>query len=115
MQIKTVGVVGCGLMGSGIAQMAAEGGFTTIVREPTQELMDKGLERIRGFMAKGVEKGKMSPARREEVWAPIKGTTNLSDLADCDRIIEAIVEISDAKKTLFAELDQVCKPDTIFA
>jgi enoyl-CoA hydratase/3-hydroxyacyl-CoA dehydrogenase len=115
MGIKTVGVVGCGLMGSGIAQMAAEGGFTTIVREPTQELMGKGLERIRSFMAKGVEKGKMSPARRDEVWARIQSTTNLSDLADCDLVIEAIVEVSDAKKALFAELDQVCKPDTIFA
>jgi len=115
MDIKTVGVVGCGLMGSGIAQTAAEGGFPTIVREPTQELMDKGLDRIRSFMAKGVEKGKLSPARRDEVWARIKGTTNLSDLADCDLVIEAITEDLDAKKALFAELDQICKPDAIFA
>jgi enoyl-CoA hydratase/3-hydroxyacyl-CoA dehydrogenase len=115
MHIKTVGIVGCGLMGSGIAQTAAEGGFTTIAREPTQELMDKGLERIRSFLAKGVDKGKMSPARRDEVWARIKGTTNLSDLADCDLVIEAIVEVRDAKKALFAELDQVCKPGAIFA
>ncbi len=115
MKISTVGVVGCGLMGSGIAQMVAEGGFTTIVREPTQELMDRGLERIRSFMAKGVEKGKMSLARRDEVWARLQSTTNLADLADCDLVIEAIVEISDAKKELFAELDQVCKPETIFA
>ncbi len=115
MEIKTVGVCGCGMMGSGIAQMAAEGGFTVIVREPTQELIDKGLERIRSFMAKGVEKGKLTPARRDEVWARIKGTTNLADLANCDLVIEAITEISDAKKALFAELDQVCKPETILA
>ena len=115
MHIKTVGIVGCGLMGAGIAQTAAEGGFTTIVREPTQELMDKGLERIRSFLAKGVDKGKMSPARRDEVWARIKGTTNLSDLADCDLVIEAITEVRDAKKALFAELDQICKPGAIFA
>jgi len=115
VQIKTVGIVGCGLMGSGIAQTAAEGGFTTIVREPTQELVDKGLERIRSFLAKGVEKGKTSPARRDEVWARIKGTTNLSDLADCDLVIEAITEVRDAKKALFAELDQICKPGAIFA
>ncbi len=115
MDIKIVGVVGCGMMGSGIAQTAAEGGFTTIVREPTQELVDKGLERIRSFLAKGVDKGKMSPARRDEVWAHIKGTTNLSDLADCDLVIEAITEVRDAKKALFAELDQICKPSTIFA
>lgn len=115
MEIKKVGVVGCGLMGSGIAQTAAEGGFITIVREPTQELLDKGLQRIRDFMAKGVEKGKMTPARRDEVWARIQGTTDLSDMADCDLVIEAITEIRDAKKALFAELDQICKPSTIFA
>lgn len=115
MEIKTVGIVGCGLMGSGIAQTAAEGGFTTIVREPTQELMDKGLERIRSFLAKGVEKGKMSPARRDEVWSRIKGTTDLSDLADCDLVIEAIVEARDPKLALFAELDKICKPEAIFA
>jgi len=114
MDIKTVGVVGCGLMGSGIAQTAAEGGFTTIVREPTPELMEKGLERIRSFLAKGVEKGKMSPARRDEVWARIKGTTDLADLANCDLVIEAIVEARDAKLALFAELDKVCKPEAIF-
>jgi len=115
VEIKTVGVVGCGLMGSGIAQTAAEGGFATIVREPTQELVDKGLERIRGFLAKGVEKGKVSPARRDEVWAHIRGTTNLSDLADCDLVIEAITEVREAKLELFAELDRICKPETIFA
>jgi enoyl-CoA hydratase / 3-hydroxyacyl-CoA dehydrogenase len=115
MRIETVGIVGCGLMGAGIAQTAAEGGFTTIVREPTQELLDKGLERIRGFLAKGVDKGKMSPARREEVWARIKGTTDLSDLAQCDLVIEAITEVRDAKLALFAELDRVCKPGAIFA
>ncbi|MBC7248654.1 MAG: enoyl-CoA hydratase/isomerase family protein [Anaerolineae bacterium] len=115
MEIKKVGVVGCGLMGSGIAQTAAEGGFTTIVREPTQELLDKGLQRIRDFMAKGIEKGKMTPERRDEVWARIQGTTDLSDLADCDLVIEAITEVRDAKEALFAELDQICKPSTIFA
>jgi enoyl-CoA hydratase/3-hydroxyacyl-CoA dehydrogenase len=115
MDIKIVGVVGCGLMGSGIAQTAAEGGFPTIVRELTPQLMDKGLQRIRDFMAKGIEKGKMSPARRDEVWACIKGTTDLSDLADCDLVIEAITEDLDAKKALFAELDQVCKPGAILA
>ncbi|HOR00445.1 MAG TPA: enoyl-CoA hydratase-related protein [Anaerolineae bacterium] len=115
MDIKTVGVVGCGLMGSGIAQTVAEGGFTTIVREPTQELLDKGLERIRSFLAKGVDKGKTTPARRDEVWACIRGTTDMADLADCDLVIEAIVENRDAKKAVFAELDRICKPSTVFA
>ncbi len=115
MQIKKVGVVGCGLMGSGIAQTAAQGGFLTMVREPTPELLEKGLERIRDFMAKGVERGKMTPERRDEVWARIQGTTDLSDLADCDLIIEAITEDREAKRALFAELDRICKPETIFA
>jgi enoyl-CoA hydratase/3-hydroxyacyl-CoA dehydrogenase len=115
MDIKKVGVVGCGLMGSGIAQTAAEGGFDVIVREPTPELLEKGLERIRDFMAKGVERGKMSPQRRDEVWARIQGTTDLADLADCDLVIEAITEDFEAKKILFTELDQICKPSTIFA
>lgn len=115
MDIKTVGIVGCGLMGSGIAQTAAEGGFSTIVREPTQDLLDKGLERIRNFLAKGVEKGKVTPERRDEVWARIKGTTDLSDMADCDLVIEAIIEDRDAKLALFAELDKICKPDAYFA
>jgi enoyl-CoA hydratase/3-hydroxyacyl-CoA dehydrogenase len=115
MQIQKVGVVGCGLMGSGIAQTAAQGGFLTVVREPTPELLEKGLERIRDFMAKGVERGKMTPERRDEVWARIQGTTDLSDLADCDLIIEAITEDREAKKALFTELDRICKPETIFA
>jgi enoyl-CoA hydratase/3-hydroxyacyl-CoA dehydrogenase len=115
MHIGKIGVVGCGLMGSGIAQTAAEGDFITMVREPTQELMEKGLERIRDFLAKGVEKGKMSPVRREQVWGRIQGTTDLTDLADCDLVIEAITEVREAKLALFAELDQVCKPETIFA
>lgn len=115
MDIKTVGVVGCGLMGAGIAQTVAEGGFTTIVREPTQELLDKGLGRMRDFLAKGVAKNKITPARRDEVWSRIKGTINLSDLADCDLVIEAIVEVRDAKRNLFAELAKVCKPGAILA
>jgi enoyl-CoA hydratase/3-hydroxyacyl-CoA dehydrogenase len=115
MDIKTVGIVGCGLMGAGIAQTAAEGGYTTIVRELTPELVEKGLGRIRSSLDKGAEKGKLSPARRDQVWARIKGATDLADLAECDLIIEAIVEVRDAKLSLFAELDRVCKPDTIFA
>jgi enoyl-CoA hydratase/3-hydroxyacyl-CoA dehydrogenase len=115
MEIKKVGVVGCGMMGSGIAQTAAEGGMAAIVRELTPELMEKGLQRISDFMAKGIERGKMSPARRDEVWARITGTTDLADLADCDLVIEAIVEDHEAKVELFAELDRICKPEAILA
>lgn len=115
VDIKTVGVVGCGLMGAGIAQTIAEGGYTTIVREPTQELLEKGLERIRSFLAKGVEKGKISPAKRDQVWGRVRGTTDLAELSDCDLVIEAIVEVRDAKRSLFAELDKACKPEAILA
>jgi enoyl-CoA hydratase/3-hydroxyacyl-CoA dehydrogenase len=115
MEIKKVGVVGCGLMGSGIAQVYAQAGYETTVREPTQELLDKGLERISAFLDKGVAKKKMTQVKRDETWARLTGTTDLADLADCDLVIEAIFEDLKAKQDLFAELDGVCKPETIFA
>jgi enoyl-CoA hydratase/3-hydroxyacyl-CoA dehydrogenase len=115
MEIKKVGVVGCGLMGSGIAQVYGQAGYETIVREPTQELLDKGLERISAFLDKGVAKRKMTQAKRDETWARLTGTTYMADFADCDLVIEAIFEDLKAKRDLFAELDEVCKPETIFA
>jgi enoyl-CoA hydratase/3-hydroxyacyl-CoA dehydrogenase len=115
MEIKKVGVVGCGLMGSGIAQVYAQAGYETLVREPTQELLDKGLGRILAFLDKGVEKGKMSQAKRDETWARLTGTTDMADFADCDLVVEAIFEDLEAKRNLFTELDKVCKPETIFA
>ncbi len=115
MEIKKVGVVGCGLMGSGIAQVYAQAGYATIVREPTQELLDKGLERISSFLDKGVDRGKMTQAKRDETWAHLTGTTDLADFADCDLVVEVIFEDLKAKQDLFAELDKVCKPETIFA
>jgi len=115
MEIKKIGVVGCGLMGSGIAQVYAQAGYETIVREPTQELLDQGLERIASFLDKGVEKGKMTQLKRNETWARLRGTTSLADFADCDLVIEAIFEDLKAKQDLFAELDKICKPETIFA
>ena len=115
MKIKKIGVVGCGLMGSGIAQVYAQAGYETIVREPTQELLDKGLGRISAFLDKGVAKKKMTQAKRDETWARITGTTDMADFADCDLVVEAIFEDLKAKRDLFAELDEVCKPETIFA
>jgi enoyl-CoA hydratase/3-hydroxyacyl-CoA dehydrogenase len=115
MKIKKIGVVGCGLMGSGIAQVYAQAGYEAIVREPTQELLDKGLERISAFLDKGVAKRKMTQAKRDETWARLAGTTDMADFADCDLVIEAIFEDLKAKQDLFAELNEVCKPETIFA
>jgi len=115
MDIKKIGVVGCGLMGSGIAQVYAQAGYETIVREPTQELLGKGLERIPAFLDKGVAKRKMTQAKRDETWARLTGTTDMADFADCDLVIEAIFEDLTAKRDLFAEVDEVCKPEAIFA
>jgi enoyl-CoA hydratase/3-hydroxyacyl-CoA dehydrogenase len=115
MIIEKVGVVGCGLMGAGIAQVAAQSGYTTVVREINQELLDKGLGHISAFLDKGVEKRKMTPEKRDETWALIQGTTDLADMADCDLVIEAIFEDLNAKQELFEELDGICKEETVFA
>jgi enoyl-CoA hydratase/3-hydroxyacyl-CoA dehydrogenase len=115
MDIKKVGVIGCGLMGAGIAQTAAQAGYDTIVRELNEELLEKGLERISAFLDKGVEKKKMSQAKRDATWAHISGTTELVDLADCDLVIEVIFENMQAKQDLFRELDGICHEGTILA
>ncbi len=115
MDIKKVGVVGCGLMGAGIAQTSAQAGYTTIVRELNKGLLEKGLDRISAFLDKGVEKGKLTPSKRDETWGFISGTTDLNDLADCDLVIEVIFEDLKAKQELFKELDRICREDTIFA
>src|SRR4029434_6033339 len=98
MAIKKVGVVGCGLMGSGIAQVCAESGYPVIVREVSDALVQKGLGRIESFLDMGGEKGKRTPARKQEVMARLSGTTELSALSGCDIVIEAVVESLDAKR-----------------
>jgi 3-hydroxyacyl-CoA dehydrogenase len=115
VQIKKVGVVGCGLMGSGIAQVAATAGCDVLAREVTLELAQKGLARVHASLAKLVEKGRLPAADAEAVKARLKPTTNLADLKDCDLVVEAIVEDLDLKKKLFAELGKLCKKETIFA
>ena len=115
MEIRKVGVLGCGLMGSGIAQTAATAGFDVIVREVTQELCDRGFTGIDKSLAKFAEKGTISPEQQTEIRGRMKGTTALEDLADCDLIIEAIIENLDTKRETYKRLDELCKPDTIFA
>lgn len=115
MAIKTVGVVGCGLMGSGIAQVAAEAGHAVIVREVSDELVKKGLGKIDGFLQKGVDKGKVTAERKAEVVGRLKGTTKLEDLAACDIVIEAVVENIALKREVYQALDQACPAHTIFA
>ena len=123
MAIEKVGVIGCGLMGHGIVQVAAQGGFTVIACEAEQAFLDKGIGRIEKSLAKlaqkSVEKGKATQeeadAKASEARARIIGTTDKQLLADCDLVVEAIVENLDVKKALFAELGGICKPETIFA
>lgn len=115
MEIKKVGVLGCGLMGAGIAQTAASAGFTVIVREVSDALVAKGLGGIEKSLAKFAEKGKISADEKAAIQGRVHGTTQLEDLADCDIIIEAIIENLDIKRETYATLDKVCKPETIFA
>jgi 3-hydroxybutyryl-CoA dehydrogenase len=115
MAIQKVGVVGCGLMGSGIAQVCAAAGFPTTVREVSSELVDKGLKGIEKNLNRLVEKGTIIEAAKGEIRGRLKGTTSLDDLKSCDLIVEAIIEQLPAKRELFALLDALCPPATIFA
>jgi len=114
MAIKKVGVLGCGLMGSGIAQVAAMAGFDVIVLEVDQKYLDKGFAGIEKSLAKFAEKGTIKESA-ETVRARLKGTTNNKDLADCDIIVEAVIENVEEKKKMYAALDEVVKKDCIFA
>jgi 3-hydroxybutyryl-CoA dehydrogenase len=115
MAIQKVGVVGCGLMGSGIAQVTAQAGLPTVVREVSQELVDKGLKGIENNLARLVEKGALTEQAKTEIRGRLKGVTSLDELKDCDLVIEAIIEQLPAKRELFCTLDSLCPPHTIFA
>ena len=115
MAIQKVGVVGCGLMGSGIAQVSAQAGFQTVVREVSADLVEKGLKGIEKNLARQVEKGNLTETAKREIRGRLHGTASLHDLKDCDVILEAIIEQLPAKRELFAALDAICGPNTIFA
>lgn len=115
MSIRTVGVVGCGLMGAGIAQISADAGFKTIVREVNQGALDKGMGRIRKFLDGGIEKGKVTVEQRDRVLGNLTGVTDFGAMASCDLVIEAIVENLDEKAATYRALDAVVGPHTIFA
>jgi 3-hydroxybutyryl-CoA dehydrogenase len=114
MDIKKVGVLGCGLMGSGIAQTAATAGYETIVREVSDDLIAKGFGGIEKSLAKFAEKGTLKESANQ-IRDRLRGTTKFDDLSDCDIIIEAIVENLDTKRETYLRLDDLCKPETIFA
>jgi len=115
MEIRRVGVVGCGLMGSGITEVSARGGYTVVVREVNDELLARGLSRVEESLQRGVERGKLAAEDAKAARARITGTTRLDDLADADLIIEAVVENIDLKKQVFGDLDRRCPPQTVFA
>ena len=114
MKIQKVGVLGAGLMGSGIAEVCAKAGYDTVVREVSAELVQKGMGRIDSSLGKAVEKGKLSAPERDAAQSRLSSTTELKDLAGCDIIVEAIIENLDVKKETYRELDRICRPETIF-
>ena len=113
--IKKVGIVGCGQMGSGIAQVAAAAGYPVISQEMSEELFERGLRNITRLLDRAIEKGKLDSPTKDKILGNISGTTELADLADCDIVIEAVTEDMTTKREIFQELDRVCKPETIFA
>jgi 3-hydroxybutyryl-CoA dehydrogenase len=114
MAITTVGVLGCGLMGAGIAQVCAQAGYKTIVREVEEPLLKKGLARIEKFLSDGVTRGKVSAESRDLALANLTGTTRFDDFGECDLVIEAIVENVDEKRKAYAALEAIVKPTAIF-
>ena len=115
MEIRTVGVLGCGLMGSGIAQVAAAAGYKTIVREVNDSALQAGMGRIRKFLADGVAKGKVTEAAQNKTLGHLTGTTNTEDLKDCDMVVEAIVENIDEKRAIYHAVEAAVRPETIIA
>ncbi len=115
MEIKTIGVVGAGQMGNGIVQVAAQAGFTVVMRDIEQQFIDKGMARIKKNLNWLVDNEKLTADDKQKVLDKIKTTLDLNELKDCDLIIEAIPEIINFKKELFQDLDKLCPPESIFA
>jgi len=115
MEIKKVGVLGCGLMGAGIAQVAATAGFETVVKEVSDDLIAKGFGGIEKSLARFAEKGAITTEQQQQIRGRLSGITSFEQLADCDIIIEAIIENLDEKRITYSQLDKLCKPETIFA
>ncbi len=112
-EIKQVGVVGCGLMGSGIAQVAAQSGYAVVIAEANQHLLDQGVARIKAVLDKDLAKAKISATEHGEALARLQPTIDMAQMRDCDVVIEAIIEQLAAKRELFAQLDAICQPRAI--
>ena len=115
VEIRKVGVVGLGTMGAGIAQISVQSGFDTIGREVSDELGERGRATVARYLARGVEKGRLSEAERDAAVGRLALTTDIADLGGCDLVIEAVLEDLPLKRELFAELDRVTRPDAILA
>lgn len=115
MEIKKIGVIGAGTMGNGIAQVAAQIGCEVVMRDVEERFVQNGLKNIDRFLSKGVEKGKMTEEQKGAVLGRIKGTTSMADLADVDFVIEAVIENMDLKRSVFKELDGICRADVVLA
>ena len=115
MKIEKVGVLGCGLMGAGIAEVSARSGYETVVREVSDSLLEKGLGRIHGSLGRAVDKGRLDADKRDETLGRITGTVDLADLQDCDLVVEAIVENLEEKLSTFRSLDEAVQEKAIFA
>lgn len=115
MDIKTIGVLGAGVMGNGIVQVAAQAGYNVIMRDIEDRFVEGGLKNIDKFLSKTVEKGKMTADDKNKIMGRIKGTTKMADLKDVDFVVEVVIEVMDVKKKVFAELDEVTKPNVILS
>ncbi|MCX6004154.1 MAG: 3-hydroxybutyryl-CoA dehydrogenase [Chloroflexi bacterium] len=115
MAFKKIGVVGCGLMGRGIAEVSAKTGYDVVVSEINRELLDKGMAAINQSLAKAVEKGKMTEADRDKTLSKIKGTVDMQEFKDCDLVVEAAIENLGLKKKIFIDLDRICAPGAILS
>src|SRR5215212_10844054 len=115
MEIRKVGVVGLGTMGAGIAQVSVQSGFDTVGREVSPELGERGRATIERYLVRAAEKRRLSPDDRDAALARLTLTTELADLADCDLVVEAVLEELDLKREVFAELDRVTRPDAVLA
>ena len=115
MEIKKVGIVGCGLMGSGIVETCARAGYDVVVQEVSQEFLDRGLARVGKSLQKAVSRGKIEQSQADAALARIQGTLTLDDFADCDLVVEAAIENMNVKKEIFERLDQVLPPHAILA
>ncbi len=115
MEIRKVGVVGCGIMGSGIAHVCAQSGYQVVAMDTSEVLVNKGISSIAVQLGKAVDKGKMAKEEMDAILARIKGTTHINDFGDCDLVIEAVIEDLEVKKKVFAQLDKICPVHSVLA